>query len=105
MTIAINPDIASPARLAAAATLDVADAADIVDLVDLFWPEAVELDVAATGRISAGAVTILADGLRGARASGQDITIVHAQPLVRLFLTITGILEIEDDELADEHAA
>ena len=105
MTIAIHPDIASPARLKAAATLDVTDAADIVDLVDLFWPEAVELDIADTGSIRAGAVTVLANGLRGARASGQDVTIVHAQPLVKLLLAITGILEIEDDDLVEEDAA
>lgn len=105
MTIAINPDISSPARLAAGASIDVTDAADVIDLVDLFWPEAVELDVVATTAISAGAVAILANGLCDARAAGQEITIVRAQPLVKLFLTITGILEIEDDELVDEQAA
>jgi len=101
MPITIYPDITSPARLTAAASIDVTDAVDVVDLVDLFWPEAVELDVANTARISADAVAILANGLRGARASGQEIQIVHAQPLVKLFLTITGLLDMKDDDLVD----
>ena len=104
MTIAINPDITSPARLTAAASIDVTDALDVVDLVDLFWPEDVELDLALTTRISAGAVAILANGLRGARASGQEIAIVHTQPLVKLFLTITGLLDIEDDVVGERAA-
>jgi anti-anti-sigma regulatory factor len=105
MTIAINSDLTSPARLTAGASIDLSDAIDVIDLVDLLWPEAVELDVANTTRISADAVTVLANGLRGARAGGQEIVIAHAQPLVRLFLTITGVLDIDDEELVVEHAA
>ena len=36
-----------------------------------------------------------------ARASGQEIQVLHAQPLVKLFLTITGLLDMKDDDLVD----
>jgi ABC-type transporter Mla MlaB component len=101
VTITISPDLSSPARLTASDSLEAVDAVDVIDLLDLFWPEAVELDLSQTTRVSAAAVKVLASGIRRARDGGQSIDIVHAKPLVQLFLTITGLHDVKGIEVAD----
>ena len=96
MSITINPDSSSPARITATGVIDAISALDIIDLLDLTAPEPVEIDVSGTANISAAGLKVLATVVRRDRREGRPISFVRAQPLVDLLLTIVGLVPLDD---------